>query len=370
VRFASWIRLTEPWRGFVPAKWAGRVALRSERAFFAVALMTGCRQIVGIEERQVFDGDASSTACGLPSGGPACTACMSANCCAEAERCLDDLPCRCFQTCAPGDSSCRLGCSKKLDPVNTVQALEDCRADRCAGACGPWACLEDAHWQIPDPFPATITISASVMCKCSQILTTFPSESVRVRVCSIADTNCDAPLASGTSLPDGSVNLRISSGGRPLSVFLEFHKDGWLDDLLLLNTPPLSYNFDVGVVDMERRKDVDGVAANPDFNTAYDPSLAVVKLRIGDCHLRQGTGIDLSWAGPAGAVIVPLFNMTKWDAIAINLPIPETRMVRVVARLKNPATAASSDAEPIIASANMVVRPGAITLAPFVTPTP
>jgi hypothetical protein len=157
--------------------------VRPESSFFAILpLLMACRQIVGIEQRQVFE--------------PSCTACMTTNCRGEAEQCFDDSSCRCFQACAPGDSSCRLGCSKTSVPVSTVQALEDCRARSCADACGPWDCLGNVQWQIPNPFPATITIRASVRCMCSPILSTFANEGVRVRVCSVSDINCEDALAS------------------------------------------------------------------------------------------------------------------------------------------------------------------------------
>jgi hypothetical protein len=387
--------------GIVLARFAPMQPMGSRKAILAVfPLLMACRQIVGIEPRQVFNGDASDTtllACGLPNRGAACTACMTEKCCTKAQQCVDDQLCisteQCLQACASGDWPCRLGCSKQWDPVNTVQTrLEACRDQNCADACGPWECLGNVRWQIPNPFPAMITIRATIMCgACSSIGGIDPNEGVRVRVCSIADTNCDAELTSGTSGLDGSVSLRINTAingqTKPQSVFLEFHKVGFLDNLLMLNTPPLSYDFNVGIVNMDTRESVDQIARDIatllNTNTTYDPNLAFVKLQVSNCNLRPAPGIDLGWADQGGAVIASAPGGS--DMYTVNLPVPDVRrtgdaassaggLTRVVARLKepDPVKPMSLDAEThrIIAVANMVVRPGAITLAPFVTPTP
>jgi hypothetical protein len=358
-------------RDMVLAKGAPIGPMGSEMAIvFLLPFLVTCRQIVGIEHREVFDGDASDTqllSCGLPNRGGECASCMTEHCCAKAQKCVaDETGCflaeQCVQACAPGDSSCQLRCAKQWDPVNTVQAqLADCRDPACADKCGPWDCLGNVQWMIPNPFPPMITIRATARCaSCSPIGGGDPNESVRVRVCSFADTNCDAELARGNTAHDGTVSLMVATQGKPLSVFLEFHKDGWLDDLLLLNTPPLSYDFDVGVVDMDTLESVQQLAI--DSQTTYDPSLAIVKLTINDCNLRPSRAIDLSWADQ-GAAAIHQTDRTGWSAIAVNLPVSKTRTTRLVARLKEPAPA-------IIAAANLVVRENAVTLAPFVTPTP
>jgi hypothetical protein len=92
-----------------------------------------------------------------------------------------------------------------------------------------------------------------------------------------------------------------------------------------------------------------------------------------DCNLRQGSDIELT--EQQGAVFSPYdgpFGMKAWNGVAVNLPIPVNFTTRVVARLKQPPNAMPHDAEtpPIVAQVNMVVRPGATTLALFVTPTP
>jgi hypothetical protein len=345
----------------------------------ALGLLATCRQLVGIKERQVFDAEASGTvvlACGLPNRGSLCAACMSQSCCAEAEECVADSPCllseRCVQNCATGDSACRLGCSGQWDPVSLAQGrLLDCREASCADACGPWDCLGNASWQIPEPMPDSITISATTVCgECSPSEGPAPNPGVHVRVCSMADPACEAELTSGDSDADGRVSLTLSPAGNPLSVFLQFEKRGWVDDLLLLNTPPLSYDFDVGAVGMDELDNVYQIAA--DLDTTYDPALAVVKLRVNDCNLQPNSGVELTWEDAVGASIDASFDRSGWDAVAVNLPVPATRTTRVVARRTEPDLMMSSAAElePLVASANLVVRAGAITLAPFVTPTP
>ena len=346
-------------------------------------LLVGCRQLVGIEQREAFDGGvsrASFPACGLQTQSARCASCMTMNCCAQAQQCVKDTSScaraeACAQACAAGDSACLLGCSKKWDPVSAAQAqLRDCRAS-CADACGPWDCLGKVAWQIPASIPDMIKVSAIVKCEtCSLTGGADVIAGVRVRVCSIADPECKAELAHGDSDASGNVNLMLSPQGSssstqltPVSVFLEFHKEGLLDSLLLLNTPPLSYDFDVGVVKMDTREEIDTIASTA-LMTSRDSSLGVVKLRISDCNLQASTGIDVTWDDPQGATI-GLFDMSEWNVVAVNLPIPANETTRVVAR-RAPGTLQNAGTGSFIASVNLVVRKGAITLAPFVTPTP
>jgi hypothetical protein len=351
--------------------------------FAALPLLMGCRQLVGIEDRQVFDGGTPVNtlipACGLPTRGAACAACVTENCCTAATQCTDDpLLCSmnelCVQTCPVGDSACRLGCSKQWTSVNLIETqLQDCRDSSCVDACGPWDCLGNVSWQIPQPLPATITITATAMCgTCSSIGGTDYNAGVHVRVCSVADPECKAipELVSGFTGPDGKVKLTFNTPKEPASVFLDFDKGGYLDDLLMLDTPPLSYDFDVGVVKMDTVAEVNQIATDIGATppAIYDPTLALVKLRVGNCNLQRSTGVDLTWDDPGQAIVDLLFG-SEWDAVAMNLPVPPNETTRVVARK---AAAVSQDAgpEPVIASVNLVVRAGAVTLAPFITPTP
>jgi hypothetical protein len=346
--------------------------MRSGEAIFALLfagflLLTGCRQIVGIEPREVSDAGAPAAtfpACGLQIRGSACAACTAMHCCAAAQQCVGEclLTQTCAETCASGDSACRLGCSNHWDPVNDQQTqLQDCLETSCVDACGPWDCLGRVAWQIPDPVPATITITATAMWGADV------NAGVHVRVCSIADPRCVAELTSGDTDQNGSVQLTVSTQGNPASVYLELHKDGWLDDLLLLDTPPLSYNFDVGAVAMDTLADVATIAANTAPPATYDPTLAVVKLRVSNCNLQSSPGIDLTWADPGAATIAP-GEMNEW--VALNLPVPANGTTRVVARRADPTASQDAGTAAFIASVSLIVRPGAITLAPFVAPTP
>ena len=346
----------------------------------ASLLLSGCRQLVGIEPWQ-FDAGASPTpfpACGLETWNAACSSCIATNCCTQAQGCVGDLACASaeacvHETCAPGDSACWLGCSKSWGPLSDPQrTLGDCRQQYCVDACGPWDCLGNVTWRIPESIPSQIKVSATVKCEsCSPTGATQPIAGVHVRVCSMADPVCKAELTHGDSDQTGKVTLMVGLQGTPASVFLEFHKDGFVDDLLHLNTPPLSYDFDVGDVKMETLGDL-AFVANVPLMTTYDPSLAVVKLRVSNCNLQSSDGVEVFWDNAQGATISSFNHQNEWNVVAMNLPIPANETTRVVARLKDPNPAAPQDAGtgPFIASVNLVVRPGAVTLAPFVTPTP
>ena len=135
----------------------------------------------------------------------------------------------------------------------------------------------------------------------------------------------------------------------------------------MLNTPPLSYDFDVGVVAMDKLADVVTIASNAIPPTTYDPTLAMVKLRMSNCNLQSSSGVDLAWTDQGTATIEPL-GPNEW--IAINLPVPSNGTTRVVARRTSSSTSQDAGTGPLAASINLIVRAGAITLAPFVTPTP
>jgi hypothetical protein len=340
------------------------------------SLLAGCRQVVGIEERHVSDAGAPISACGLPARGPACASCLNEHCCQASLACADAGPClsneRCVHACADGDSACQLGCSKAWEARgDSESALRVCRDQACSDACGPWNCLGKVTWKLPVQMPDSVKISATAKCtSCSVTGGPIPLGNVQVSVCSIADTDCKAPLATESTTQDGAVELTVRGVTKPLAVFLQFHKQEWLDDLVLLNTPPLSFDFGVGDVYMDQQPGLDRLAQG--FQTSYDPNLAVVKLRIGDCNLRPSTLIDLAWADPGQATIQESFDENEWDEIAVNVPVPSTRSTRVVAHLRDASMAASLDveAEPIVAVVNLLVREGAVTLAPFVAPTP
>ena len=217
-------------------------------------------------------------------------------------------------------------------------------------------------WQIPNPVPATITITATAMWGADV------NPGVHVRVCSMADPQCLSELTSGDTDQSGIVKLMVTTLGDPASVYLELHKDGWVDDLLLLDTPPLSYDFDVGTVAMDKLVDVVAIASNVVPPVTYDPTLALVKkLRVSDCNLEASPGIELTWTDLGTATIASV-DINEW--VALNLPVPSNGRTRVVARLTSPTMSQDAGTGPLIASVNLVVRPGAITLAPFVTPTP
>jgi hypothetical protein len=342
----------------------------------SLLMLAGCRQVVGIEERYVSDAGAPISACGLPTRGPDCASCLDEHCCQPSLTCAGDMAClkneRCLQACPDGDSACQLVCSNAWQAVDDSEsALRVCQDQACSDACGPWNCLGKVTWKLPVQLPDSLKITATTKCtSCGMTGEPTSLGNVQVSVCSMADTDCKLPLVTGATTQDGAIELTVSGLTKPLAVFLQFHKQEWLDDLVLLNTPPLSFDFDVGDVYMDQQPGLDRLAEG--FQTSYDPNLAVVKLRIGDCNLRPSTRIDLAWADPGQATIQESFDKNEWDEIAVNVPVPSTRSTRVVAHLRAAAMPGSLDVqvEPIVAVVNLIVREGAVTLAPFVAPTP
>ena len=69
----------------------------------------------------------------------------------------------------------------------------------------------------------------------------------------------------------------------------------------MLDTPPLSYYFDAGVVKMDTQDDITAIASNDLHHQPYDPSRVVAKLRVSNCNLQPSAGIDVTWSDSQGA---------------------------------------------------------------------
>lgn len=98
-----------------------------------------CRQIVGIDDRNIASASSGAPACeaSFP-GTPACAACMAKSCREEAVDCCDDPSCSerfdCIGRCSAGDDACRIGCANGFgEPAAAVVA---CQAASCAADCG------------------------------------------------------------------------------------------------------------------------------------------------------------------------------------------------------------------------------------------
>lgn len=333
---------------------------------FAIGgLGPGCRQVVGIDDREVFEAaaDVVSSVCGIPVRGSDCAKCMAKDCCIEAERCSNDIDCQadqeCLQNCASGDSACQYWCdANRTNP--TFLNLEHCRQDPCAEHCGPWDCLEHVNWQVLSP--SLIRVSARVL----DGLNGPSVDGVQVRVCWFSDPVCSEELSRAETHDSGVVELTFNpavDGKRgPAPVFLEFTKEGWPPHLLMLNTPPLSFNFDVGDVSLDSAERVEerGQAIAKQHQTSLDPDLAMVKLRVMDCNLRPTEKEDVVLSVSDAESV----DEDDWSLVAVNVPVPKNLTLHVVARRDDPSEPA------IIAAPYLVVRPGTVTLAPFIAPTP
>lgn len=97
-----------------------------------------CRQIVGIDERQVWMGGAGGPACTGFVAANACGQCTEKKCCDEIAACRDDAACArvfgCIGACALGDADCRSGCFTEFSPE--IAALAACQSRDCELPCG------------------------------------------------------------------------------------------------------------------------------------------------------------------------------------------------------------------------------------------
>jgi len=200
---------------------------------------------------------------------------------------------------------------------------------------------------------------------------------VRVRACSLSDPKCDIPLAVSSTGGDGTATVSVSTlvNGfqlTKLALYLELHKDGWLDTLLQLDTPPVAYDVDVGSVTMDQRADIDAVGAA--VGISYDPERAVAKVEVRDCWLRPTADVALTWTDSDDRTAVHTSaTPDPWNAVAVNLPVTLIQ-AGITDSGATPAssrvTALQKSTMQFVAHTNLVVRAGAVTLAPFLVPTP
>ncbi len=335
-----------------------------------LAAGVSCRQIVGIDDRGFNPG--GPLVCGLPTLGatPECAPCMQQACCDASNNCanIDNCPklSRCVQGCAPGDSPCREHCivlTTSTDARDNLEFVEVCRDSKCAAECtgGPWACVGRVEWNFPSFVAPTLSITATPVQESDGGVVAVPS--VRGRVCSIADPMCARPFA--TVMSDGgglTLKVDVRLYPPPLSVFVEYHADGFLDTLVSLTTPPVSGAVDLGSLTMDSAASV-ALAATKDLHTTYDPTRAVVAVIPHDCTGRPASLIAQVAFPDADAQTKTLqpYPVTG-EAVAMNLPVNAPAfLARVAARVWGKPQ--------IVATASVVVRPNAKTWVSL-NPTP
>jgi len=103
-----------------------------------VLTYTGCRQLVGVVDREEGAAGAAGAAGtgGVASDAGACASCQATKCGKESADCDADAEClqsvACLDACA-GDETCRAACIKGFGPLHAE--LLACRARSCAVAC-------------------------------------------------------------------------------------------------------------------------------------------------------------------------------------------------------------------------------------------
>ena len=315
----------------------------------------------------------ADSVCGLPSLGAteSCGPCMAKSCCGEAHECAAIEGCApleaCVRACVSGDAVCRATCYAAKGPLaQAQQGVESCRATHCAKECLPpqWVCLGRVKWQFPSLTPPTITIKTAATCaSCGAGGGAAPLPGATVRACSIADPKCDLPLAASIADDRGAVTLKVDTSlyPPPLAIFLEYRKDGFLDTLFQLNTPPVSGDLEVGAVTlMDTKQNAAGFAHM--LGATYDPARAFLGTRPLDCNGQLATKkIAVTWPDRDDRTAsTPYFPYVD-SAAAINLPVNTASLARIVARV--------AETNQLIATTSVVVRPGAATYVPL-APTP
>lgn len=336
-------------------------------------LVTGlsCRQIVGIDDR-AFN-PSGPLVCELPTLGvtPDCAPCMQ-KCCNASMNCADVEGCPklsgCVRACASGDSACREKCAAVTPSPPARQALElleTCRSTECDGECtgGPWACVGHVKWTFSSFVPSQLPITATLVQAGDGGLMGVPG--VTARACSIADPMCTSPLATAvTTDPSAVVTLKIDvrTHQLPLSVFVEYRANGFLDTLVSLDTPPISGALDLGTLVMDSAASI-AASATRNFRTTHDPARAIVAVLPYDCAGLLASliaQVDFPDADEQTKTLQP-YPVTG-EAVAMNLPVNAPAfLARVASRVWGK--------QQIVGTASVVVRPNAKTWV-YLNPTP
>jgi serine/threonine-protein kinase len=229
----------------------------------------------------------------------------------------------------------------------------------------PWACLGHVKGYSPGPIPPKIVVKTKAICwGCGTGGGHAPLPGTRVRVCSVADPRCALPLAHGTTDDSGEVTLNIDTSlyPPPLSVFLEYKRDGYLDLLVQASsTSPLSADIDLNNIPLDDQTSQIAPTALR-FGTTYDPTRAYLDVRPLDCNGQVATKqATVTWLDRDDrTVAVPYFVYSR-GATAVNLPINAASVTRVVARV--------TETNQLIGLATAVIRPRAVTYLEL-APTP
>jgi serine/threonine-protein kinase len=342
-----------------------RIARRA--LWFAALVVVGASLAALAARRATRAPSNEELICGLPERGvtAACGQCLSAACCKEAEECVATEGCPqvegCIRACSSGDAVCRARCyATKGATAQLQRGVENCRAEHCAAECLPprWECLGRVAWQYPRFQPQAIAIKATAACwSCGPGNGHAPLAGTRVRLCSVADPKCALPLASTVADDSGAVILKIDTSIHPppLSVFLEFRKEGYLDNLVPLTSPPVSGDLDVGPhFLLQRTVNVSGAATQ--LGTTYDPSRAFVNIHPLDCNGQVATKeVAVTWLDRDGRTSTTDYFGYARSAMAINVPINSAGLTRIVARV--------ADTKQLVVATGVVVRAGAVTHA-------
>jgi len=346
-----------------PAASPGRV----RRALLVTALMAAAFVAGAATERgATTSSDKKPAACGMPIVGvtEGCGPCMAQACCAEAEACSGAAGCvaleACLRACESGDAMCRSRCHAAAGPVADFQeGLESCRAAHCAKQClpGPWECLGRVKWRYPSLKPKTIAIKTRAVClACGAGGGHAPVPGVTVRLCSLADPKCGVPLAESITDDGGAAILRVDTSlyPPPLAAFVEHKKGGFMDSLVHVSVPPIGGDLDIGQTKMLDPQ-VNAAPGASMLGTKYDPTRATVDVLALDCNGQPAPkGVVVTWLDRDGQTATTPYFVYSKSAHAVNLPVNDAGIVRVVVRV--------AETNQLVTTANVVVRPGALSL--------
>lgn len=322
-----------------------------------------------------------AAACDVPCGGwfgvgaysAQCNDCISTrNCTAGAALAQDEEFVAfqfCTESCLPFDKTCFDNCVS-THPVtdlpdggaSLVGALNAACADVCPLGGDEWACLSNVTW--PGPSTSAITIRYDVV----DYQSNQAISGATVRACSASDVDCTVTLATSTTDANGTAELVVAP--TPFAGYLEVSAPGHVTDLVFVypdqvasNVPP--YLPTVGLATTSYFQSLVAATGIP-----YDATLGDVYMAPVDCLGNPAPGVSFS-ASPLGAKARPWYlvgGVPNGQATATVVNGGSAGGFVNVA--PGVVTVQASENGAAFATASLAVRAGALTIVPYLVPTP
>jgi hypothetical protein len=303
----------------------------------------------------------------LPGFGSQCTSCFVAQSCPFATQCAQSESCFAYQfcnrACDPFDLVCQGNCAYS-NPVTLPDGGLGFGPgnNTCGPPCGigtDWSCVGHAVWPLAATSPIAFQIAVSDG-------SGNPFSGVTVRACLGGDADCVMPIQTVTSDSQGLATLTTSA---PFQGYVELTASGYMTQLEYVY-PFLAEATDPGVTVPIGLSTTAYIAElGSATGVPLDPLLGIVAASPKDCTNNPAPGVAFS-GSPLGPRAQPFYYVSgtpTTHATATSLPTSVGGFSNVAPGLITLIASANGAA---FATVAVEVRPNALTIIPYLVPTP